>query len=268
MASKYWLKIYYEMLDDPKVGILRPALRWRFIETLLVAGEYDKDGLLPKSKEYAWRVRESFETVETDFVELAEVGLLTQDGGNWIVKNFSKRQAPLSGAERTERYRKQQNKQEYYGEVTDEKQSGDNDETKRHTDTDIDTDIDKKREKNTPEIQKHYEEILDVWGICFPDKAQPRRNNKTLRGKLAIRRKDEYFRENWEAALRKAGESAYLHSNEAPWFDLGWFLKNDDYWERCLNGKYGGADKSSAPSEPKGFAAARKILQEIENGNA
>ena len=57
MAAKYWLKLYYDILDDPKIGTLRAAVRWRFVECLLVAGECDDNGYIPDVQEYAWRVR-------------------------------------------------------------------------------------------------------------------------------------------------------------------------------------------------------------------
>ena len=121
MASKYWIKLYHEMLDDPKVGKLRPALRWRFIECLLVAGECDEDGQLPDITGYAWRVRADVETVETDFVQLAEAGILSQDSGRWKVTKFAERQAPVSGAERWQKWNDRKHKQEYHESQTETK---------------------------------------------------------------------------------------------------------------------------------------------------
>ena len=46
MASKYWIKLYYEILDDPKLGKLTDWLFRRAIELFLLAGENDNDGLL------------------------------------------------------------------------------------------------------------------------------------------------------------------------------------------------------------------------------
>jgi len=139
MASKYWIKLYHEMVDDPKVMTLRPALRWRFIETLLVAGELDEDGYLPTIKEYSWRVRDSEEIVETEFVELLDAGLLSRDDTRFFVTKFAERQAPVTGAERVARYRERKQKDEYY--ETQELPVGNDNDTKRYTDTD--TDIDK-----------------------------------------------------------------------------------------------------------------------------
>ena len=138
MASKYWIKLYHEMLDDPKVGKLRPALRWRFIECLLVAGECDEDGYLPDPAGYAWRVRADVETVETDFVQLAEAGILSQDRGRWKVTKFAERQAPVGDTERWRRWRDRQRQQEYNESQTDFKRNQTETPTNRLTDTDID----------------------------------------------------------------------------------------------------------------------------------
>ena len=166
MAAKYWLKLYYEMLDDPKIGQLRPALRWRFVECLLVAGECDEDGYLPPVAQYAWRVRADVETVETDFVQLAEGGLLSQNDGRWLVTKFAERQAPVDAAERMRRYRDRQKKAEYYGDDNGVLPDGYESVTKRNTDTDtdkirIDRDGDKSGAKRAVNIPKEYRSILD-----------------------------------------------------------------------------------------------------------
>lgn len=134
MASNYWLKLYHEMLDDPKVMTLRHALRWRFIECLLVAGEMDEDGLLPETQNYAWRVRDSFEVVETELNELADAGLLSRNEGQWMVTKFADRQSAESAKERMRRMRERQRKQEYYQPETETERNGYGAVTKRNTD--------------------------------------------------------------------------------------------------------------------------------------
>jgi hypothetical protein len=93
MANSYFIKLYMEILDDPKIYQLRPTLRWRFIECLLMAGEQRDSGYLPETDKMAWRLRDDPEKVETDLAELGEVGLLDLDNGCWHVRQFSKRQA-------------------------------------------------------------------------------------------------------------------------------------------------------------------------------
>jgi hypothetical protein len=177
MAAKYWLKLYHEMLDDPKIGQLRAPLRWRFIECLLVAGECDEGGYLPDVPQYAWRVRADAETVETDFVTLADAGLLSQDNGAWLVTQFAERQAPVSGAERVARHRERQKKAEYYEGDTGPLRNGNDSVTKRYTDIDIDIDKDEIRtdtereatpaqiggaSKGTQEVLNHFVDCTDI----------------------------------------------------------------------------------------------------------
>lgn len=85
MASNYWIKLYHEILDDDKIGMLRTTLKWRFVECLLVAGERDKEGRLPELAKMAWRLRCDAEKLETDLNELGDAGLLDLVDGCWNV---------------------------------------------------------------------------------------------------------------------------------------------------------------------------------------
>ena len=93
-SSMPWVKLYTEMLDDPKIGRLSPALRWRFIELILIAGECDADGYLigMSLQDIAWRLRTSDEELQKNLDLLAAVGLIQLDGDTWLVINFAKRQ--------------------------------------------------------------------------------------------------------------------------------------------------------------------------------
>ena len=93
MANIFFIKLYLEILDDPKVYQLRIPLRWRFIECLLIAGEQRDGGYLPDAKKLAWRLRDDPDKVETDLTELGDVGLLDLIDGHWYVKQFANRQA-------------------------------------------------------------------------------------------------------------------------------------------------------------------------------
>jgi hypothetical protein len=81
-----------------------------------------------------------------------------------------------------------------------------------------------------------YHEIRLAWSELFPDKPQPRPDNKTLQGKVKTRMRSPHFRDNWRAAMQRASRSTFC--NGGPWFDLAWFVKNDGNYEACLSGKY------------------------------
>ena len=130
MASNYWIKLYHEMLDDPKIGRLTDGQFRLTINLFLLAGDYEQDGYLPPVDDIRWRLRNP-ENIEENIEELKRVGILEVDG-DLLVTHFSERQSAMSPTERTQRRRKKLHKSEYYGNAH---------ETIR--DTDIDKDIDK-----------------------------------------------------------------------------------------------------------------------------
>ena len=138
--SYYWIKMYHEVLHDPKMGRLSDHLWRRFFEFCLIAGETDDGGNLPLIGDMAWTLRTTPGDLEADLHLLAENGLVHLIGENWVVTKFADRQAPLSPAERKARQRKRDKQRDYYRDepVTQ-------DVTNRDTDTDTDTDTDQKK---------------------------------------------------------------------------------------------------------------------------
>ena len=119
MASKYWIKIYHEILDDPKMGRMPDHLWRRTLELFLIAGEQDEAGMLPKLGDMAYRLRVNDNELQNDLDELQELNIVHNSDGIWIVTKFAERQAPVSDAERMRRYRDRQHKEEYYGDASD-----------------------------------------------------------------------------------------------------------------------------------------------------
>ena len=97
-TSMPWIKLYTEMLDDPKIGRLSIALRWRFVELLLLAGECDEDGALIGSgfplsaSDIAWRLRCETGALMDDLHALEAAGLVAYDGEAWLIVKFAARQ--------------------------------------------------------------------------------------------------------------------------------------------------------------------------------
>ena len=98
---------------------------------------------------------------------------------------------------------------------------------------------------NAPACDADYQEIRLAWIELFPKKPKPRENNATLRDKARTRMKKAHFQQFWRPALERAARSQFC--NDGSWFDLAWFLKNDDHYERCLNGKYDGGGARAGP---------------------
>lgn len=116
--------------------------------------------------------------------------------------------------------------------------------------SDSDSDSDSDRKKKSTSAKSVYQEIRDVWSTTFPSKAQPRPDTQSYISKVRTRIRSTHFRENWKTALERASRSHKLH--EAGWFDLGWFLKNDVNYEKCLNGNYDdwGNQQTRLPGDP------------------
>ncbi|MCJ7519530.1 MAG: hypothetical protein MUO42_07665 [Anaerolineaceae bacterium] len=137
MASKYWIKLYHEILDDPKMGRLPDALFRRAIEFFLIAGENNREGALPPLADMAWRLRADEARLYAQMEDLEALNILSRGAdGCWLVAHFRERQEASPGFERVRRHRETAQKGE------DDHPAPCNEAvTKRYTDTDADRDI-------------------------------------------------------------------------------------------------------------------------------
>jgi hypothetical protein len=106
MSTKYWIKLYHEMLYDRKMAQLEDRLWRRVVECFLMAGEQNEDGYLPPLADMAWTLRTQEEFLETELNELMSIGVLQHIDKRWHVTKFSKRQAPVNSTDRVKNYRK------------------------------------------------------------------------------------------------------------------------------------------------------------------
>lgn len=149
MPSNYWIKLYHEILEDPKMGRL-PDRTWRrAIEIFLLAGETNGKGILPPLSDIAWRLRTTEAEVMEDLEALAAADIVKLNGNRWHVINFAKRQAATGNTERQQQWRDRQRKSQYYNDGETDGQQGSNElgnelgnegVTGRYADTDIDID--------------------------------------------------------------------------------------------------------------------------------
>lgn len=142
MASKYWIKLYHEILDDPKMGMLPDRLYRRTIELFLMAGELNEDGRLPDVKSIAWRLRVNENDMLEELQALQAVSIVTLQDDCWVVTKFCERQSPVSDAERMKLLRDRKQKDEYYCHESVTNLSQNVTETVTNRNADIDTDID------------------------------------------------------------------------------------------------------------------------------
>ena len=96
-----WIKLYHEILTDPKMGRMSDKLFRRTIELFLIAGKEDNDGILPSIEDISWILRTSDKEIQKTIEDLEALNIVKRDGGVTVVTHFCDRQnTQLSDAER------------------------------------------------------------------------------------------------------------------------------------------------------------------------
>jgi uncharacterized protein YdbL (DUF1318 family) len=242
MATMPWIKLYTEILDDPKMGRMNDHLYRRTIEMFLIAGKILAGGYLPSVDEIAWMLRRSEDEIRADLEELQTLGIVEEDAdGLWMVVKFADRQDADTNAERQARYRERQTKKKYYGE---------NGVTKRNANSNDDSN-EMSRRREEEEKRREEEEInpvtvlLSAWGDLFPKKPQPKPETPAIKDKVKARWKSTHFRENWQQAMAAAARSPTCQAES--WFDFKFFVKNDENYQKCLDNWMAWKDKQMPP---------------------
>ena len=107
--NNYWMKLWFDILRDPKMGMLPDRLWRRVIELFLLAGQNGEDGLLPEVATIAWQLNKSVPAIVTDLQKIAEVGIVQEiEEGRWIVTNFKKRNKPVDSVKRIKDFRQRE----------------------------------------------------------------------------------------------------------------------------------------------------------------
>jgi len=140
----------------------------------------------------------------------------------------------------------------------------------------------KKKESLTPsshngtELNALWTHLIQEWKRLFPDKPQPRPGNTTLKKKLKARSKNPEFIDGWREALYLASASPSLQKDS--WFNMTYFLKNDEHFQKCLerwmtwkdirDHGYDPAKKEQAPRNltEERLAEQGYTMEEILNG--
>ncbi len=112
--TNYWIKLYHEILDDPKMATLPDRLWRRVIELFLMAGRTNKDGWIPDTRQIAWIMRMPTDELELDLQQIASTGIIERVIDGWIVCKFAQRQAPSPARERKRQQRERERKNQYY----------------------------------------------------------------------------------------------------------------------------------------------------------
>jgi hypothetical protein len=107
----HWIKLYTEILQDPKMGRLTDSQYRTCINVFLLAGSEEHGGALGPTADVAWKLRMDEATCGNDLAALADLEIvhLAEDG--WQVTHFQERQArkpsdePEKVRERVAKYR-------------------------------------------------------------------------------------------------------------------------------------------------------------------
>lgn len=143
--SRPWVKLYTEMLGDPKVGMLPDGAYRLFIELLLVAGEVDDDGKTYTDKELAWKLSKNPVDMANNLDCLCHAGLVHFDEFEVVtITSWSKRQPPSTSAERVKRHRENKAKEASNEVVTLQEQEG------NALEEELDIELDQEEEKEIP----------------------------------------------------------------------------------------------------------------------
>lgn len=89
----HWIKLYTEILQDPKMGRLTDSQYRTCINVFLMAGAEEKDGEIGTTDDVAWTLRLDSATCADNLAVLEELGIVEQTDGAWRVTHFPDRQA-------------------------------------------------------------------------------------------------------------------------------------------------------------------------------
>ncbi len=141
MASYQWIKLYDEILDDPKMGRLSDGAYRFCINLFLLASRHpSRDGSLPELDDIAWMLRLSNDMAQSHLGELIRAGIAVSDERGTVIAKFAERQGAVDVTERMRQYRdrKQKTVKPVTPDVTQENETGYEDVTHRNADIDID----------------------------------------------------------------------------------------------------------------------------------
>ena len=238
-----WIKLWVEMLSDPKVARLDDHRYRRFIEVLLLAGYQDGEGELPPMTDAAWLTHLTEEELTAELQDLTTTGLICKSDTGWLVKNFSKRQAVSDSAMRMRKMRAKERQQQQqvtrHSDVTGVVSRYD---SSSDSSSDSLININKNRE-----VYRLYEEEIGTI-------------TKTIADKLTAAI-DEYPGEWFPVAFAEAARN-----NARKWAYVEAILKN---WK--ANGFQGKNGRPRAPAgqvkKPSAIDAALARLEAEDNGN-
>jgi DnaD/phage-associated family protein len=117
--ADYWMKLYIEILQDPKMATLPDRIWRRIIELFLVAKSYGNDGHLPDIQQIAWILRMKPGDLEKDMAKIVPTGIIIRDGTGFFIPKFEARQSAVPDRDRKAQERIRKQSRRYDGYVTE-----------------------------------------------------------------------------------------------------------------------------------------------------
>jgi hypothetical protein len=113
----YWLKLYTEILDDPKYYRLSDNAKLGMYELMLVAKKVGQDGHLPGVDDIEFYTRRSASWWEPVIDELKAINFITGNEAGHVIRKFEDRQKAVTDTEKQRYYREALHKKEFTGDV-------------------------------------------------------------------------------------------------------------------------------------------------------
>ena len=156
--AKTWIKLYTEIISDPKMGRMSDKLFRRTIELFLIAGKEDNDGILPPVEDIAWMLHATGKEIQTSIDDLKKLGVVSETkSGEFVVTNFTARQdSDLTKSEINKRYYEKSKKAK--SEIQTDKNLNSDLNTSENSD-EIQTEFSKNQ---TLDIEEEVEEEVEV----------------------------------------------------------------------------------------------------------
>lgn len=155
----YWLKLYTEILDDPKYNRLTDNAKLGMIELMVVAKKVDREGELPSMSDVCFYTRRSEEWWKPVIEELKRIEFIVEQDDENVIRKFKDRQDCANNAERQKAYRENKHKNEFSNaSVTN---------VSRNV-TENREDIDKSREEEDTTTSPAYSDLVPSFGEHHP----------------------------------------------------------------------------------------------------
>ena len=98
-GRRHWIKLYTEILSDPKIGRLTDRQYQFCINTFLLAGLVDDGGQVGSTDDIAWQLRMSADDLTADLEVLAGMRIVRCDPDGWCVTHWGNRQTKPPSAQ-------------------------------------------------------------------------------------------------------------------------------------------------------------------------